>query len=404
MTEPPDAPAPADSGLLDGVRVLDLSKLIPGAATAGALAALGADVVKVEQPEGDYLRRVPPLVHGHGILGATLDAGKRSVVVDRFADGSAEVLTRLAANVDVVVESSRPGVMERDGLDGIALVASGLVVAHVSAFGRDGPLSSLPAHGLNLDAPAGLAFSNPNGTVADGWMPISVLAGPLFAATGIAAALWRRERSGRGSELDVSCFEAGVFWQQMLGAPYWNDGVTGAIPLHGGDPKARYSMYDTADGHRVAFCAIEPRFFEAFCRDIGREDLLVENPDDSEFDFGAEEAELRAELEQIFVSRSRAEWADVFVRADVAAAPVYEPEEIPDTPQAVARGAVRTVTMADGVVVRVPAWPVREVGIERPACDRHPAVGEHTEAVLTEAGFSPDEQETLAAGGLIRPR
>lgn len=389
------------SGLLDGVRVLDLSKLIPGAATAGALAALGADVVKVEQPEGDYLRRVPPLVHGHGILSATLDAGKRSVVVDRNASGSADVLRRLTGGFDVVLESSRPGVMERDGLDGAELVESGLVVAHVSAFGRDGPLSSLPAHGLNLDAPAGLAFSNPNGTVADGWMPISVLGGPLFATTGIAAALWRRERSGRGAELDVSCFEAGVFWQLMLGAPYWNDDVTGAIPLHGGDPKARYSMYDTADGHRVAFCAIEPRFFEAFCHDIGREDLLAEPPEGSEFDFGVEDATLRSALEEVFASRTRAEWADVFVRADVAASPVYAPEEIPEAPHVVARGAVRTVTMADGVHVRVPAWPVREVGIDRPACDRHPAVGEHTEAVLTEAGFSDEERATLRNAGIV---
>lgn len=392
--------AAPQTGLMAGVRVLDLSKLIPGAATAGALAAMGADVVKVEQPEGDYLRRVPPLVGGHGILGATLDAGKRSVVVDRTAAGSVDVLRRLVASFDVVVESGRPGVMERDGLDGSELADSGIVVAHVSGFGRDGPLASLPAHGLNLDAAAGLAFSNPNGTVADGWMPISVLAGPVFAASGIAAALFRRERSGTGAELDVSCADAGVFWQQMLGAPYWNDDVSDALPLHGGDPKARYSMYDTADGHRVAFCAIEPRFFEAFCRDIGREDLLAEPPKGSEFDFGVEDAKLRAALETVFASRTRDEWTEVFVRADVAASPIYSPEEIPDTAQAQARDVVRTVTAPDGASLRVPAWPVREVGIDRPACDRLPEVGEHTGAVLTEAGFSDDERASLADAGI----
>ncbi len=222
-----------DGRLLEGVRVLDLAKLIPGAAAAGALAALGADVVRVEQPAGTYLRRVPPLVHGVSMLSATLDAGKRSVGLDVEHAGAPPVLRRLAEHADVIVESGRPGVMERWGVDGAALAQAGKVVVHLSAFGRDGPLANLPGHGLNLDGVAGLGFSTPDGAVAPGWMPVSVLAGPVFAAQSACAALYRRERTGRGAELDVSCSEAGLFWQQFLGGPNWNPDVTDNEPMHG---------------------------------------------------------------------------------------------------------------------------------------------------------------------------
>jgi len=387
-------------GLLAGIRVLDLSKLIPGAAAAGMLAALGADVIKVEQPGGDYLRRVPPLVHGSGVIHCTLDAGKRSVVVDQFVEGSAQVADRLARAADVVVESGRPGVVERKGLDVAALVAAGTIVVHLSAFGRDGPLSGLPAHGLNLDAVAGVAASTPEGAVAPGWMPLGVLAGPAFAAQAVAAALWRRERTGRGAELDIGCSEAALFWQQMLGAPYWNPDMTDEMPLHGGPPNARYWIYDTSDGHRVAFCAIEPRFWESFCRTVGREDLIGSAGDQADFDFGTHEEALRDELRALFAGRTREEWVDVFLRADVAGSPIYEPEELPGVEHVRARGAVRSVQVSGGEVL-VPAWPIRELGAIAPECTRVPEVGEHTDQVLQQAGLTETEIEALRGNGIV---
>lgn len=392
----------AAAGLLAGVRVLDLSKLIPGAAAAGALAALGADVVKVEQPGGDYLRRVPPLVHGSGVVHCTLDAGKRSAVVDQFSSGWRDVVTRLARQADVVVESGRPRSLERRGFDAATLVEGGAIVLHLSAFGRDGPLSQLPAHGLNLDAVAGVAASTEEGRVAPGWMPLGVLAGPAFAAQAVAAALWRRERTGRGAELDVACSEAALFWQQMLGAPYWNPDMTDEMPLHGGPPNARYWIYDTADGERVAFCAIEPRFWEAFCRAAEREDLIATPGDEADFDFGTQEERLRDELRDLFASRTREEWVDVFIRADVAASPVHRPEELPTVEQVRVREALRTVQVAGGEVV-VPAWPVRELGGSMPACARVPGVGEHTDEVLHEADFGGDEIAELRRRGVVGP-
>ena len=198
------------------------------------------------------------------------------------------VLRRLAEAADVIVESGRPGVMERWGVDGDALARAGKIVVHLSAFGRDGPLANLPGHGLNLDGVAGLGFSTPDGAVAPGWMPVSVLAGPVFAAQAACAALYRRERTGRGAELDVSCSEAGLFWQQFLGAPDWNPDVTDNEPMHG-PARAKYSVYETKDHRRMIFCAIEPRFFAAFCREAGRPDLAEADAPNAgvEFDFAS---------------------------------------------------------------------------------------------------------------------
>jgi len=391
-------------GLLDGVHVLDLAKLIPGAAAGGALAALGADVARVEHPRGTYLRRVPPLVHGMSLLSATLDAGKRSVGLDLEHPAARPVLGRLAARADVILESSRPGVMERWGLDGAELALAGKVVLHLSAFGRDGPLANLPGHGLNLDGVAGLAFSTPDGAVAPGWMPVSVLAGPMFAVQAVCAALYRRERTGRGAELDVSCSEAGLVWQQFLGAQDWNPDVTDAEPLHG-PPRAKYSVYETSDHRRMIFCAIEPRFFAAFCHEAGRSDLAEADAAnagaDVEFDFATHDTALRRELEALFTTRSLDEWVAVCLAADVAVGPAYEPEELPDVAQHVARHAIRTVLVPGGEV-RVPAWPVREVGDLPPTGDRVPEIGEHTVEVLDESGLSSSEIDALRADGVVR--
>lgn len=392
----------ADDRLLAGVQVLDLAKLIPGAAAAGALAALGADVVRVEQPTGTYLRRVPPLVHGVSILSAALDAGKRSVGLDVEHIDAAPVLRRLAARADVIVESGRPGVMERWGLDGDALAHDGKIVVHLSAFGRDGPLASLPGHGLNLDGVAGLAFSTPDGAVAPGWMPVSVLAGPVFAAQAACAALYRRERTGDGAELDVSCSEAGLVWQQFLGAPMWNPAVTDNEPMHG-PPRAKYSVYDTRDGRRMIFCAIEPRFYRAFCLAAGRPDLVeADTPNaDREFDFASHDRELRAELEAVFRTRTLDEWVAVCLAADVAVGPAYEPAELPTVPHHVARAAIRTVTVPGGGEVQVPAWPIRAVGRPPLPCDRVPDIGEHTEGVLRELGYDERDVDAFRTSGLI---
>jgi alpha-methylacyl-CoA racemase len=389
-----------DGRLLAGVRVLDLAKLIPGAATAGMLVALGADVVRVEPPGGTYLRRVPPLVHGTSVLSTMLDAGKRSVTLAVGAPGSRPALHRLAAWADVVVESSRPGVVERWGLDPPALAARGKVVVHLSAYGRDGPLASLPGHGLNLDGVAGLAFSSADGAVAPGWMPVSVLAGPAFAAQAACAALVRVAREGRGAELDVSCSEAGLVWQTFLGAPGWNPDATGDGELHG-PPRAKYSVYATADGRRVIFCAIEPRFFEAFCREAGRDDLARREAEHAgdEFDFATHDTGLRRELEALFSTRPLEEWIGVSIAADVAVGPAYEPADLPEVPQHLARRALRRVAVPGGETV-VPAWPVRTAGQPPPRCDRLPEVGADTEAVLREVGLSSSEVARLREEGL----
>lgn len=392
----------ADDGrFLDGIRVLDLAKLIPGAAAAGMLAGLGADVIRVEPPGGTYLRRVPPLVHGTSVLTAMFDAGKRSATLALGHPDAAPVLAKLAKWADVIIESGRPGVVENWGLDSAAAVDDGKVIVHLSAYGRDGPLASLPGHGLNLDGVAGLAFSGADGAVAPGWAPVSVLAGPAFAVQAATAALYRRERTGRGAEIDVSCSEAGLVWQAFLGAPLWNPDVTDYTPLHS-PPRAKYSVYETSDARRMIFCAIEPRFFDAFCREAGRHDLAEREAAHTgdEFDFANTDTQLRSELEELFASRTLEEWVAVSLAADVAVGPAYEPEHLPDAPQHQARHAIRTVQVPGGDV-RVPAWPIRAVGSPPPRCETVPVVGEHTDRVLDAVGVPAEERARLRDAGVI---
>jgi crotonobetainyl-CoA:carnitine CoA-transferase CaiB-like acyl-CoA transferase len=233
-------------------------------------------------------------------------------------------------------------------------------------------------------------------------MPVSVLAGPMFAAQAACAALFRRERTGAGAELDVSCSEAGLVWQQFLGAPLWNPDVTEYSPLHS-PPRAKYSIYETSDGRRMIFCAIEPRFFASFCRAAGRVDLAdADAPNaDAEFDFANHDAALRAELEALFRTRTLEEWVAVCVAADVAVGPAYEPAELATVPQHLARDAIRTVVVPGGGEIRVPAWPIRAVGEPPPRCDKVPDVGEHTTLALSEAGFTQTEIDDLRSRAVI---
>ncbi len=384
---------------LEGVRVLDLSKLIPGAAAAGLLASLGADVVKVEAPEGDYLRRIPPLAHDVGIMHAMFDAGKRSVAFDPQTAEGRDVLNKLTAWADVVVESGRPGAVERLGVSAPELVANGVIVAHLSAYGRTGPLAPLAAHGLNLDGAAGLATTRPDGGLYTGWMPLGTVGGPLVAAYAVAAALFRRERTGEASEIDVSCAESALIWQVFHGAFLWNGDVEGFEPVDG-PPKARYAVYRSSDDRRMIFCAIEPRFWTAFCAAADRPDLAERGEPGADVDFGTHDRWLADELTTLFRSRPFDEWLDLFLAADVPAGPAYEPEDVPDVAHVLARGALRRVRITGGAEIVVPSWPVREAGAEPLPLVDVPGIGQHTAEVLAEAGCS--EEEIAATRGTNR--
>ena len=385
---------------LEGLRVLDLSRLLPGPFATLVLADLGADVVKVEDPAGgDALRGLPPLAGEASGAFHALNRNKRSLALDvRRPEGAAAFL-RLAGRADVVVESFRPGVLERIGLGYAALrtVNPRIVLCSITGYGQDGPYAARAGHDLDYCALAGLLglTGEPERPVIPGVQVADLAGGAWPAVAGVLAALVRRATTGEGAHVDVSMVEGAVALMALPFAMAWARGtplVRGREPLSGGS--ASYGVYRTKDGRFVALGALEPKFFAAFCDAVGRPELAPRQHEDGG-------AGPRAELEAIFAARSRDEWAAFAAEHDVCLAPVLEGDEPRADPHLAARGAfVEVPAPGEGRPIPGIATPVRLRGEEAP---RRPAprLGEHGEAVLREAGLDDGEIAALRAAGVL---
>ena len=346
-------------GSLAGLRVLDLSRLLPGPFLTSVLRELGADVVKVEAPGvGDEARLVPYAFDA-------VNGGKRSIVIDLKRPEAREIVLRLAARSDVLVESFRPGVMARFGLDDDALAAANARLVRCSIVGYpEGPYRDDAGHDLNYQALAGiLALGDaeprpPPTQTAD-------LAGALYAATAILAALWERERTGAGRRVEVALSDAALAFNALpiMRARAEGEGRRGAWELTGAIPC--YRAYRCADGAHVALAALEARFFDRFAQATGVDAALQYDPAG------------HAALERLFATRPAREWVATLRKAGVPIAPVLAPGEV------------------DAQVG--PATPIV------PATPAHaPEPGEHTDDVLREAGYAQDEIRRLREASVVR--
>ena len=390
-----DGPLP-----LAGLRVLDLSRLLPGPYASLVLADLGADVVKVEdRGGGDYLRWWPPLAGEQSGAFHALNRNKRSLAVDLKAPRGPEVLKRLAARADVVLESFRPGVMDRLGVGWEALRAANprLVLCSISGYGQEGPYRALAGHDLDYCAIAGvLGVNGP----ADRPLPLGVQVADLCggawpAVAGILAALLRRGATGQGAHVDIAMADGVASMLAMpqamadaRGTPLRREGEQ----LNGG--AACYRVYRTADGRHVALGALEPQFFARFCAAAGVPELADRQYDDG--GRGPVEA-----LTALFATRSRDEWTRLGHEHDCCLAPVLGGDEPRSDPQLQARGVFLEVeTPWEGKAMPSLATPVRLAGVVAP---RRPAprLGADTDAVLREAGFSDGEVGALRAAGVV---
>ena len=381
---------------LQGVRVLDLSRLLPGPFATLVLADLGADVVKVEDTgAGDYLRAFPPHVGGVGARFAALNRDKRSIALDLKQPEALAAFRRLVAGADVVVESFRPGVMDKLGIGYEALRAQkpDLILCSISGYGQTGPYRERAGHDidyLGLAGVLGLGGAKEGAPLLPGVQIADIAGGGLWAATGICAALAARQRTGEGAHLDVSMTEGSLaFLVAELGALF-----AGAAPprrgtglLNGG--QANYAVYETRDGKYLAVGALEPKFWLAFNQAIGREGEGI-----AEIAGGpAEQARIRAEVAAILLTRTRAEWEERFRAFDACVEPVLDAEEIAAHPLHRARRVF--FEGPGGRQIRTPLG-LPESG--RPA----PAQGQHTVEVLREAGLAEAEIESLRAAGALR--
>ncbi|HSV80798.1 MAG TPA: CaiB/BaiF CoA-transferase family protein [Ramlibacter sp.] len=376
---------------LAGVRVLDLTRLLPGPMGTLHLADLGADVIKIEDTgAGDYAS--PP-------VRALVNRNKRAIRIDlKHADGAA-VLLRLCRDADVLVEGFRPGVMERLGVgyQAVAAVNPRIVYCSISGFGQSGPLRDMPGHDLNYAALAGVAdqMGNAAGPALSNLPMADLLGGTMTAVMGILAALFDAARTGRGRHVDVAIAD-GVLAHGVL--PLAGLHREGRVPPVGvgtlTGSLACYGFYRTGDGRQVAVGALEPKFWQALCVRLERPDLIALHRTGD----AATEERLRGELAAIFAARPLAHWTRLFRDGQACVTPVLHLDETLAHPHFRERGM--RVASAEGAAAQL-GCPVKMTGFDpgppRPA----PRAGEHTGEILRQAGFGESEIAALQAAGAI---
>jgi crotonobetainyl-CoA:carnitine CoA-transferase CaiB-like acyl-CoA transferase len=393
-------------GALSDVRVLDLTRLLPGGFCSLLLADYGAEVVKVEDTGmGDYVRWAPPYYGSEeeqalgtrSALYLALNRGKRSIRLDLKSEGGREAFLRLARDFDVVLESFRPGVLDKLGCGYQALREANprLVYCAITGYGQTGPLVGRAGHDMNylgLNGLLGLT-GEPGGRPIQAAGQIADLGGgALMAAFGVMAALRERERSGEGQLVDVSMTDGSLAWLCMVAAQYLCDGQVpqrGRGSLSGGI--ACYLPYEAADGY-VTCGALEPKFWRNFCEGVGRPDLIDKQ-------FASPGSEEWVPIAKIFRSRTREEWRAFNDEHDAMIEPVLDLDEALRSELVRDRRMVVEVEQPELGAVRLLGVPIKLDRTPGDATRPAPALGEHTEEVLREAGISDEEIGALIESG-----
>lgn len=381
---------------LHGIRILDLSRLLPGPYATMLLGDLGAQVIKIETPGlGDYMRVIPPFIKDARTgdeVGAAfwmVNRNKKSVALNFRNTRGKEIFLRLVRTADVILETFRPGAAEKWGIGytAVRVINPRIVYCSLSGYGQGGPYRDRAGHDLNYIALAGLLAAN---GAADGppippMVQVADLSGGMLATISILAALIGREKTGVGQYLDVSLFDGALSWAStMMGGTYaaGKSVQRGKMQLNGG--MACYNVYETRDGKYLTLGAIEPHFWAAFCKAVGREDLNTR----------AQEFEAIPEVAAIFKTRTFDEWMEIFKNVDACIEPVREFSETLNDPHLKHRGLI---TEVDGV---------KQIGsvfvfAENPNLPP-PRQGEHTREVLREIGMSDEEITQLHQAEIIK--
>ncbi|MDE1857667.1 MAG: CoA transferase [Thaumarchaeota archaeon] len=374
-------------GFLEGVRVVDATRLLPGGFCTMLLSDMGAEVIKVEQPGlGDYMRATPPTKDGRSPLHASVNRNKQSIGIDLKSREGKEVMTRLLKTADVFIEGFRPGAMSRLGFSfqRVKKINPRVVYCSISAYGQEGELSSMPGHDINFQAMAGtLAYSERTGVPL---LQLGDMTSGMYAALAIAGALADRKKAVR---IDVPIVGSLLSWMVAPAAAYL---ATGKAPKEGHSlvfgSTPYYNVYRTSDGKYVAVAAIEEVFWRNLVMALGAPEL-----EHMRFGTLQEREHVTAELKRIFATRTRDQWASALMRRDTCATPVLSVEEALTSDWA--KGMAMLANLGGEHVVNEPVTSVP--AMRRRPFTRAPELGEHTGPLLKSLGYSRAQVARLKA-------
>lgn len=402
---------------LAGLRVIESAILAPAAITT-AFADLGADVIKVETPAGDYIREMTwPIIGGVSLMHYHLNRGKRSLTLDLKNESAREVYRDLVRGADVVIEGSKPGALARYGLgyEDLRAINPKIVFCTISGYGTTGPYKDMPSHGIAYDTWSGVvkpAYDEQGFCYIPEHVAIGISAAPLFGGLAVLAGVIRARETGVGCFLDLAQSDASAAFDWYRSESHMayarpESEVTGnksdnyvrrPVATAGMREGVRYQLYDSSDGH-VLFMASEQSLWKNFCSGVGRLDLFERWPGSKYADHARGNTELRVILRDIFRARSTAQWLAFGIEFNTPIAPVNTPANLVDDPQFKARFDVLPHAAHGADML---GFPVKFVGEQELAPSKAPTVGEHNEVVLREVlGYDPARIEALRAGGAL---
>lgn len=391
------------------LRVIDFTQFLSGPYCTQMFADLGAEVIKVEAPQGDLSRFIPPnFVRDDSVYYLSINRSKRSVVVDMKSAAGVALVRELILKSDVVVENFRPGVLDRLGLKGEELrkERQGLIWCSISGFGQDGPYRDKPAYDMIVQAlSGGMSLTGEPGRPASrAGIPIGDIAAGMYASTAILAALYRRTQTGRGDTIDIAMLDCQAAMLSYQGAYYLHSGKVPARQGSGHDSIPTYRGFVTADGTEVVITANTERMWQGLCRALG----LPELPDDPRFKTNIERYENRAVLwpllEAAFRKRNSVDWVPLLEAESIPVGVVNTLDQVMDDPQIRHRGMVMEVGADDGRKTRVMGNPMVFKEAKLPAPSFPPALGEDTASILHDVlGLADDEVASLMSGVAATP-
>jgi crotonobetainyl-CoA:carnitine CoA-transferase CaiB-like acyl-CoA transferase len=402
---------------LAGVRVIESSMLGPAAITTH-LADMGADVIKVESPGGDYIRQMTwPIIQGTSLMHMHVNRGKKGLVLDLRNPAAVQTYLELAKVSDVVIEAMRAGALAKRGLgyEQLKAVNSKIVFCSISGYGGSGPYRDLPAHGIAFDTWGGLvkpAYDDEGYCYIPEHASMGMHAGPMFGALSILAGVIRARETGEGCEIELGQSDAAAYmdWYRIESWKAYErpeTEVTGnkadnyerrAPGTAGMKEGVRYQMYESSDGH-VLFMASEQAFWKNFCEGVDRMDMFEKWPGSKFADHARHNREMQSELRKIFKTKTSAGWIEFGNRCNTPIAPVNSPQSIVDDPQFKHRFPLYPV---EGHGAEMLPYPVKFVGEELPEPSMAPETGEHSEAVLKSVlGYDDEKIAALRESGVF---